>query len=251
VSTTGNFQPIDDFYEAAPVEPLLIYQGEILVETPLLLVSKESRWLLLRTRSKRTIHDALKGGGIGGIVEVLDSNQTEIQWRNATDGDSAVAYLTKRPVLVLSQTCDIQNKDFIQVAPIYEAAADDVRRLQDGKEMFSAFYLAPHPPHFNDAYADFERIQAIHKSYIKRPDPAKHFRIKDAHVRVLQSRITRYFGRPNSYDVQTDTVPIGGTYLCVDCFYFDGVATAVRLGARERFRPCEKCQGEKWVRKGP
>jgi hypothetical protein len=250
VSTAGNPASEPDFYEAAPVEPLLVYQGEILVETPLLLVRKETRWLLLRTNSGRTIHEALRDGGIGGKVNILDSNRTAIEWRNATDGDSAVAYLTKRPVLVLSQTCDIQNKDFIQVAPIYDAAKDDVERLKAG-ELYSAFYVEPHQPHFGHAYADLERMQAIHKSYIKRPDPDKHFRLADKHVRELQRYLTRYFGRPNSYDVKTDKAPIDGTFLCVDCFYFDGIATAVTYKAGEPFHVCDKCKGEKWIRKAP
>jgi hypothetical protein len=252
VSTAGSSQPEDDFYDAAPIEPHSIFQGEILVEVPLLLVKKEKCWLLLRTLSGRTIHEALKGGGIGGTVKVLDSNKTAVEWRNAVDGDSAVSYLTKRPVLVLSQTCDIENKDFVQVAPIYAADAGDVDKLKAGKDFYSAFYLKAHPPQIaNDSYADLERMQAVHKSYIKRLDEKLHFRIKDHYVRELQYHLTRYFGRPNSFDSRADKVPRTDTYLCVDCFYFDGVASAVMFQEGERFRECEKCLGGRWVRKGP
>lgn len=252
MNTAGNPQPENDFYDAAPLEPHSIYQGEVLIEVPLLLVQKEKRWLLLRTNSGRTIHEALKDGGIGGTVKVLDSNQTEERWRNAIDGDSVVGYLTKRPVLVLSQTCDCENKDFIQVAPIYPADPEDVEKLKAGKDVYSAFYLEAHPPHIpTDSFADLERMQAIHKSYIKRLAPVQHFRLRDEHVRNLQSHITRYFGRPNSYDSRADVVPRTGTYLCIDCFYFDGEATAVVLEEGKPFRECEKCQGFKWVRKGP
>jgi len=250
VSIAGS-QPSDAaFYDLAPVEPNLIYQGEILIETPLLLVQKEKRWLLLRTRSGRTIHEALKGGSLSGPVNVLDSNQTEIEWRNAVDGDSAVGYLTKRPVLVLSQNCDIENKDFIQVAPIYPA--DDleaVKQLKSGNELYSAFFLEAHLPHFPDSFADLERIQAVHKSYIKRPDADKHFRLSPTQIRLLQRHITRYFGRPNSYDARVDKAPSTDTYLCADCFYLSGVATAIDLRAGEAIRPCEICAGVTWVRK--
>lgn len=254
MSTTGNSQPQpqEDFYDAAPPEPLSIYQGEIVVDVPLVLVQKETRWLLLRTRSGKTIHDALKDGGIGGTVQVLDSNQTEVKWREAYDGDSAVAYLTKRPALILSQTCDVENKDFIQVAPIYPAAPDDAEKLKAGNDFYSAFYLAARPPHLPTAsFADLERIQAVHKTYIKHLEPQQHFRLKDKHVRALQRHITRYFGRPNSFDSRVDRVPLTDTYLCVDCFYFDGIATAINLEEGNKFHECEKCRGTKWVRKGP
>jgi hypothetical protein len=251
VNTAGSSQPKDDFYDAAPVEPLLLYQGEILVDVPLLLVRKESRWLLLRTRSGRTIHEALKNGELSGPVQVLDSNQSAEKWRTAIDGDSAVAYLTKRPVLVLSQTCDIQNKDFIQVAPIFNAAPEDIERLKAGNDLYSVFYLQAHPPHFPDSYADLELMQAVHKTYLKNITSDRHFRLKDEQVRLLQRRITRYFGRPNSYDARADAVPMTDTYLCVDCFYFDGVATAINCKESERFPECSTCGGVSWVRKGP
>ena len=250
MSTAGSSAPESDFYEAAPLEPLSIYQGEILVDVPLLLVKKESRWLLLRTRSGKTIEDALHGGGIGGTVFVLDSKQSAEKWSTAIDGDSAVAYLTKRPVLVLSQTCDIENKDFIQIAPIYSADPADVSRLQSGKDMYSAFYLQAHAEHFPDSYADFERMQAIHKTYIKGLKPEQHFRLKDKHVRILQSRITRFFGRPNSYDARTDKAPSTDTFLCVDCFYFDGKATAIECTENDGFPMCAICGGHSWLRKG-
>ena len=247
--TAGSSQPEDDFYDAAPVEPHLLYQGEIVFDVPLLLVRKETRWLLLRTHSGRTIHEALKDGGIGGTVKVLDSNQSKEKWQNAIDGDSAVSYLTKRPVLVLSQTCDIQNKDFIQVAPIYEADPTDVDRLKSGTELYSAFYLKAHPPQFTDSYADLERIQAVHKSYIKSVDDEQHFRLNDERVRELQRHLTRFFGRPNAFDARVDMVPSTDTYLCVDCFYFDGIATRIERNEGDAFSYCETCGGEKWVRK--
>lgn len=249
MSTAGSQPSAEAFYDSAPVEPNLIYQGEILIETPLLLVRKEKRWLLLRTRSGKTIHEALKGGSLSGPVNVLDSNQTKIEWHNAVDGDSAVAYLTKRPVLVLSQNCDLENKDFIQVAPIYPADPEDLEGLKSGNELYSAFYLESHQPDFPESFADLERIQAVHKSYIKRPDGGKHFRLSPTQIRLLQRHITRYFGRPNSYDARVDKAPSTDTYLCADCFYLGGVATPVDLSEGQAIQPCERCGGVQWVRK--
>jgi len=145
----------------------------------------------------------------------------------------------------------VQDKDFIQVAPVFPAVANNpeyMGRLEAGS-IFSAFYLKPRPPHLDAAsYADFERMQAVHKSYIKKP--MQHFRLKEARVRILQRALTRYFGRPNSYDVGADKAPDTGTYLCVNCFYSDGRTTAIELANDGEFNNCTVCGGRLWVRKG-
>jgi hypothetical protein len=252
VSTTGRdaVEPEDDFYDAAPLEPHLLYQGEILVDVPLLAAPKDKRWLLLRTKSGARLDEALKTSTVR-LAKVLDSNQTELEWKATPEGDFAMAVISKRPVMVLNQNCDIQNKDFIQVAPIFDAIGtpEELDRLKKG-ELFSAFYLKARPPLFPESLVDFELIQAVHKTYIKQIEPGKHLRLKEARVRELQRRITRYFGRPNAYDVATDTAPATGTYLCVPCFYRDGAITAQDRVTGDAFDKCPVCAGERWVLKG-
>jgi hypothetical protein len=244
----------DTFYDAIPIEPNQLYQGEILADIPLLRMPKPSRWQLLRSRSGRRLDDALEHGNIGGQVRVLDSNQSKEEWQSDRQGDFAMAVLDKTPVLVLNQTCDVQNNDFLQVAPIFSVVAEqrDVEKLKRG-ELFSAFWLAKHVPEIpEDSYADLELIQAIHKSYVKRIRPDQHFRLAAARTRDLQRTITRYFGRPNSFDSRHDSVPITGTYLCVRCFYMDGIVTAVALDAKSQFPACKACNATSsaWVIKG-
>ncbi|MFZ0820039.1 MAG: hypothetical protein WAM91_08205 [Candidatus Acidiferrales bacterium] len=241
----------NNFYDAAPLEPHLLYQGEVLPAVPILSMPKGLRWLLLRTRSGQMVDEALKQGTLGGIVRVLDSNQTKELWYDATEGDFAMGRLSKRPVLVLSQTCDIQTKQFVQVAPIYpvEGNAEHLEKLRQGR-IISAFQLEPHPPHFPESYADLELVQAIHKSYVSRLPPTEHFRLGPIHVRELQRFITRYFGRPNSFDAGSDQAPVEGTYLCVSCFYMDGrVSSSLRTVGQE-FEICAQCGGRGWILQG-
>jgi hypothetical protein len=239
-----------NFYDAAPLEPHLLYQGEILVDVPLLVQPKESRWQLLRTRSGKRFEEALAKGGLGGKVEVLDSNKSQVEWYAYPEGDFAAARLSKRPVLVLSQTCDVQNKEYIQVAPIYPVPPDDLERVKSG-ELYSVFYLPAQVSHItHNGFADLEQIQSVHRSYIRRPFPEIHFRLKDAKVRELQQRITRYFGRPNSFDVETDTCPRTGTYLCVACFYLDGAVTPMERTEGQRFEYCPECNSGRWILRG-
>ena len=42
-STLGNLGSDDDFYDVAPLEPHLIYQGEILADVPILSIAKANR----------------------------------------------------------------------------------------------------------------------------------------------------------------------------------------------------------------
>lgn len=243
----------EDFYDLVPLEPSQLYQGEILTDVPIFNMPKpQSCWSLLRTRSGKRIHEALKHGELGGQVFVLDSNQSKEQWYEDGLGDYAMGVLDKRPVLVLSQTCDIQTKTFIQVAPIreYTKSGDALERLKSGL-ILPAFWLKPHPPEIKlDSYADFEQIQAVHKSYVKQINSKQHFRLSAARTRMLQSRITRYFGRPNSYDAQSDKGPTTGAYLCVWCFYMDAVVTKLELNEGEAFKACPVCNHMQWVVKG-
>jgi len=206
------------------------------------------------------VNEALENGAVPGTVRVLDSNQSREQWYSDGLGDFAMAQLDKRPVLVLSQTCDIQNKDFIQVAPILpvstggdagtEGERDDLDSLKNG-EINNAFWLKSHPPEIQtDSFADLTLIQAVHISYVKRLTPAQHFRLGPARTRLLQQFITRYFGRPNSFDSRSDKVPRTGTYLCVGCFYMDARISSVSLEENAEFPLCQTCGGTQWVLKG-
>jgi hypothetical protein len=250
-ATTPGETDNEQFYDAVPLEPHLLYQGEILVEVPFVNMPQDARWLLLRTRSGKPVDEALQQGNLGGIVKVLDSNQSKLRWYNGADGDFVMARLSKRPVLILSQTCDVQTKDFIQIAPIFPAGddSDHLARLRQGL-IISAFWLKANPPYLTEGYADLELIQAVHKSYIKRLLPSQHFRLAHSRTRELQRFITRYFGRPNSFDADSDLAPRDGTYLCVACFYLDAKVTAVALKDGQNFGHCSACGGRGWVLKG-
>jgi hypothetical protein len=250
-STTNGENPAESFYDAAPLEPHLLYQGEILIDLPLILMPATSRWLLLRARSGAPLEEALNRGDNPRLAKVLDSNQTQLAWDGA-DGDYVMARLSKRPVLVLSQTCDVSTKDFIAVAPIHPVDSVTPERkeaaIQGG--LFDVFYLpANAEPSLSESFADFSQLQAVHQSYIKRFSPTQHFRLTPAKTRLLQQRITRYFGRPNSFDAREDKVPADGTYQCIGCFYMGGVVSSCTLAEGGEFHLCEACGGFQWVKR--
>jgi hypothetical protein len=80
--------------------------------------------------------------------------------------------------------------------------------------------------------------------------PANHFRLSPESTRLLQRAITRYFGRPNSFDAYSDTGPVAGTFLCVRCFYRDARVTPIELAQGTSFPTCTSCGGTQWVLKG-
>lgn len=247
----GNSEEPKPFYDAAPLEPHLLYQGEILIDLPLVLMPEPKRWQLLRTKSGARLDDALQYGNLGGLAKVLDSNLSKIEWNAEHEGDFVMAVLSKLPVLVLSQNCDVENKDFIQAAPIYPATDHGYfERIKIGGA-YSVFPLDPHVPEIaTESFADFERIQAVHKSFLKRAATGVHFRLAPHNVRALQRAITRYFGRPNSFDVGSDLVPRDGVYLCVRCFYMRGVVSEQPRKEGEQFEECGSCTGTGFILRG-
>ena len=84
----------------------------------ILSMPKLSRWLLLRTGSGRRVHEALEHGAKPGTVKVLDSNMSREQWYADSLGDYAMAVLISAPFWCSRRRGDVQNKDFVQVAPI-------------------------------------------------------------------------------------------------------------------------------------
>ena len=150
MSSSAN-TPGSQSYDSSPLEPNQLYQGEILVDVPILAMPRPSRWQLLRTRSGRRVEEALQHGNLGGLVYVLDSNQSAEQWQSNNLGDYAMGILDKRSVLVLNQNCDVQHNQFLQVAPIYSAGAEnrDLEGLRNG-EIFSAFWVPRNPPEIPD-----------------------------------------------------------------------------------------------------
>lgn len=213
---------------------------------------KPQRWLLVRTYTGERIDAALQYGQASGkkTVRVLDSNQFPVEWQESNLGDFVIGILDKSPSLVLSQNCDISTKDHIQVAPIIPVESGNKEQLDRLKshQILDAFYLAPHPPQWDgDAFADFGLIQSIHKSYLKSLPRASHFRISASNAILLQRDLTRFFGRPNAFDVNADRVPRDGTYLCVQCFYYAGMISAMQLKEGDAFVQCGSCEGLRWV----
>jgi hypothetical protein len=242
----------EGFYDAAPLEPHLLYQGEILINVPFLDIPKPPNWQLIRTKSGRRVDEALNHGSLGGLVRVLDSNVSHEEWGADGRGDFVMARLQKGPALVLNTTCDLQNKDFVQIAPVFPVGGDaaHLERLRNG-EIISAIWIQARPPDIpEESYADLELIQAVHKSFVRRIRPDQHFRLNPERVRSLQRATTFYFGRPNSFDSRADAVPRTGTYLCVRCFYLEGRASAKSLYEGGEFGFCEACGGTTWVIQG-
>src|SRR5260370_23052802 len=102
---------------------------------------KPNPWQLLRTRSGKRVHDALEHGSLGGLVKVVDANLSTEQWYADGLGDYAMAVLDNRPALILSQTCDVQNNGFLQVAPIFPAGdCGDIEKVAKTK-LLSSFCL--------------------------------------------------------------------------------------------------------------
>lgn len=82
-STTTPSNPTpDSFYDAAPLEPRLLYQGEILVDVPILIMPKPPAWrmLLSYTKTSATLEEQLEQGQNPRTVRVVDPNAFKEEW---------------------------------------------------------------------------------------------------------------------------------------------------------------------------
>ncbi len=252
IATIPGNTPEGEFYDTIPLESDQLYQGEIITQVPILSSPKPPRWQLLRTWSGTRIEDVLQGGTTETRVRVLDSNQSLMEWFSGDRGEFVVAQLDKRPCLVLTQNCSLENNKFFQVAPIFSAEGNQplIEKLKS-RLIYTATWLKSHPPQIpDDSYADFELMQSVHKSYFRRILPAHHFRLSPQRIRILQSDVTRYFGRPNSFDSRSDKAPGDGTYLCVSCFYLTALITEQVARKDDVLSVCPRCNGTFWVLKG-
>src|SRR5260370_22374892 len=109
-----------DWYEINPDHSSL-YQGDIVRDVPVIfLPDKISKWLLLRPDPRGAKHiDDVLGGEMGKRFEVRDEGHLSDAWQHAKRQEFVAAKAQRLNAIILTQSCDIINRDYYQGAPIY------------------------------------------------------------------------------------------------------------------------------------
>lgn len=107
-------------------------------------------------------------------------------------------------VMILSQTCDIEHRENIIVAPVYEIEAlkdqgvlntDTIKNIKKRK-VYYWFYLPSYGGIINDSIADFQGMFYLPKEHVIQYVTSKIVTINDLGRHHLGWALSNFFGRP-------------------------------------------------------
>lgn len=241
--------PIDaaSWYERRPNEESF-YQGDVVSDIPLVYMPPAGNgpWPLLRPSPPHTLQQVLEGQTPRALRPHAESSRADA-WQFGAE--LVLAKAIKKSVMIVTQTCDLDSRNWVQVAPVFPAS-----RIEDaGKraslainEIGYMFVLPADPPRLaEDSYADLSMIVAVHKSYFRRGSLAA--RLTAAARGLYQKHLASLHGRPFSFNVR-DIVPETGHYLCNNCFLRHGQISRAEMVEGQPCTACPNCGGDAlWV----
>ncbi|MHA1395919.1 MAG: hypothetical protein ACTSRZ_20640 [Promethearchaeota archaeon] len=113
-----------------------------------------------------------------------------------TNKELIIVYAIKSNIIVLSQTCDIEHREFISIAPVFPLTninnIDKINSLKNNKVNYR-FYI-PESKNLEESYAELTLIHSIPKEYLKLENRISS--LSDYSRHLLQDQLNRYFCRP-------------------------------------------------------
>jgi hypothetical protein len=230
------------------------YQGDIVRDVPIIfLPDKISKWFVLRpgATSKKHVDDVLRGE-ICKWLESAPEGQLKDAWQYGQKEELVAAKAFRVDAIILTQTCDIVNRSYYQVAPVYPETRQKETSLPALREneINSAFYLPALAPHIvENSYANLSHTCVIPKAYFPKNAVVQMLsgRLTNYARTALQAHIAGYFGRPFGFNAR-DRATITAAYSCVSCFYRAGVLTKLEFQAGANFTACAACGDALWIR---
>jgi hypothetical protein len=244
-----------DWYQApTEFDVTSFYQGDIVRDVPIIfLPDKISKWFILRpgSNSKKHIDDVLRGE-ICKWFEAFPEGQLQDVWKHGDKEEFVAAKAFRVDAIILTQTCDLENRRYYQIAPIYPETEQKPSSLEALRQngINSAFYLPALAPHIvENSYADLSHTSVVPKAYFPKNAVMQMLSARlTNYARIeLQSQVARYFGRPFGFGAR-DHAPVAGEYSCVSCFFRNGIAVKAVFQAGANFAPCATCNATLWIR---
>ncbi len=160
-------------------------------------------------------------------------------------------------VIIVTQSCDLEQRNYYQIAPIYPETDQKASSLDNLREndLNYTFYLPAVAPHIQvNSYADLSHITLIPKAYFPRDkvETVLGARLTELAIArtALQKQLADYFGRPFGFGLK-DRAKVPSVYLCVSCFYRKGEAVGCEFQAEAHFEKCSRCGDARWLRLVP
>lgn len=227
-------------YLQPPYESRL-YQGDVIEGIPILVVpANVTRWTLLRAPqdSGLTKQDVLRGKRPRIFLPRAETDVADA-WSDATE--AVVAKATKTPVMIVTQTCDLDHRKYVQVVPIRPASQlSSAKQESLRKEEIEYQYYLPAKPGVlaDDCYADLQYIVPVHQSYFA--DAKVLCRLTNAERSRVQRALSHFHSSPFGF-VPGDSTERAGVYGCLSCF-LSGAHVVQTLGVGV-FPECAGCGG--------
>src|SRR5262249_6194159 len=142
-----------DWYDQNP-DLTSFYQGDIIRDVPIIfLPEKISKWFILRPDSRRKKHiDDVLRGEIGSWFQSFPEGQLADAWKygNREEFVASKAFVVNG--IILTQTCDLENRSYYQVAPIYPETKQKQSALEQLRQngLAYAFYLPAVAPYITE-----------------------------------------------------------------------------------------------------
>ncbi len=224
-----------------------LYQGDILEGVPVVVMPPASGrpWTILKPSPPVSRDQALLGMLPKNFYPRPKEPDPEV-W--VEQQELVLAKGIKTRIAVLTQSCDLVHRNYIQVAPVYSSD-----RLGDMKQqslrlldIVYMFYLPPNGANLPESYVDLSQIVSIHRSYLK--TATAKIQLSATATIALQTHLADFFGRPFGFNIR-DLVPSPGSYVCINCFHTRLAIQQLLQVVGEPFRPCPGCGGDAlWLR---
>jgi hypothetical protein len=243
--------PVDvaSWYDANPDQTSL-YQGDVLDDIPLIFIPpKISKWIILRPNLKGALTDVdvILGGKIPKWFTANTEGSVKDAWTLGDKEEYVAAKAKKMRVMIVTQTCDLVQRSFYQVAPVFPSttltdADKENLKLHNFNYMF---YVPAQGEIKEDSFADLSQITDVPKTYFKANKVLA--RLSASTTLEFQMQVAEFYGRPFGFNVR-DRSPHTAEFACVRCFYEQFRLQKKPVIQGERFPQCDACGDGLWVR---
>jgi hypothetical protein len=230
------------YYDLAP-DTSSPYQGDVVADLPVL-VPPGGSYYLLRPSAPVTVARALRGQ-VPKYFAPRKEDDLSDAWSEGQE--FVLVNAQKRLGLIVTQTCDLDNRSVVQVAPVTEpsfsgAKLESLRRNEVGY----LWYLPASAPALpSEQLADLSQISWVPKAWLKKAPLVR--RLSATATLDLQRKLAQLHGRPFVFN-ERDRVPQLAEYTCFTCFIQHGVSVRSPFTPENLFPACSQCGEARWMK---
>jgi hypothetical protein len=222
------------------LDPTSFFQGDIIEGVPVVVVppAGSGKWVLLRPGLPVTREQAL-AGNTPKVFRPFVAGTALDEW--VTPDELVLAKATKRAIIVITQTCDLERRNYVQVAPVYPArtlSASKQASLEKNEINYLFFLPMAEAAVPEKCFADLSQITSVHKSYMIQANLKK--RLSNEGRARLQMHLSTFHGRPFGFSAE-DVVQQDGEHLCLRCFLTSAIVERKSMIPGVVFGTCTTC----------